>query len=246
MVERRIFWQSYSDALWGIVTEGGGPLKDLARLLNAKLSGKLKNRLSLQKELWSRLSPVLKRVPGWPIGPALQNLVDKINVVGLRPQWAVHDGREKIISFKVDEGFKFSGKTREQIRQLPRTSRPNPVTKQRGIYHKKLTLRNQTFMVLENFIDAPSHRHYFFAIIVKALETGDFSLLRLCQQCSLVYVADDGRQRYCSVECRDAFHNSEAPKRVRAFRTRQAQKKEREKKTIRQNLQHAINARRPR
>lgn len=171
-------------------------------------------------------------------------LVDKINAMRLSTQWEVKSGgktsthfifppptkarkpslaaalynfRHDLIARGLTWGLENAPKEVE-IRK-----KPNPNLNRLGRGQAKLNLGNANWIV-ERSLMVPSHfREEVYCSLIMSLEDGSFSLFGRCPQCSLFFVGDDRKQKYCSKECAKKFTNSDSRNRQEEYRKRLAE-----------------------
>ncbi len=180
----------------------------------------------LQSEILDDLIPI--------IPPAMSNypkesyelidrLIHKINGMGLIPEWGLEPVGYRWVQVGDPEAAEFdlepidSSEAEDIYRDLGPGQRVLGLLGYKWVVNTKVSLRN-----------APSLRHSLYWNIIDALENGELVWLRRCLNCWKFFVAEDLRQKYCTPECTKAADNEAAKKRVRKWRKKDAEEKQKQ------------------
>jgi hypothetical protein len=162
--------------------------------------------------------------------PDLQALIAKINTIGLTPSWYVD----------FDQPFPLVTRADGSMVVAPNLK---TVHSDLGADRKILKFGPGDKWVVRSIFDITKPREFFYGNLVTALQSGDFTRLRRCPECSRFFIAPKQtgpRRVYCSVECTDAADKEPARKRARNWREKQHRKKleQRRQAAERQNFRN--------
>jgi len=172
----------------------------------------------LQRELIQYLQP-LTRLGVQSTQPAviqdhLVQLVAKVNSLKL-PRLSVESG---------DHKWHFKGQYGQQEEERE-VNFPNPYHKDLGPGRGILVFGKTKWIIRETRDDTESPQHYLYGAISENIRSGDFPRLKNCLECQKFFVAADLKQRHCTPEHREAYHDRGASDRVKESR-QQAKAKE--------------------
>ena len=167
------------------------------------------------------------------VGEHLGALVKILNGSGLKPNWSAEYGTHELCTYSTIQTHSKDGKQPSFMSGQWRKFR-NPEIKHLGISQRKLKV-GQTKWIIRSTYTASSLLNQFYGIIVKALEDGELSKLRICKHCQSFFVADDIRQKFCKSDCTTAYHDKKALDRVRRSRKLRKIREERKMKYLRPN-----------
>jgi hypothetical protein len=152
----------------------------------------------------------------------LDDLVDKISGLGLRPKLRLDPG-EKMVH---EAQFQLTpGKFRHVIGTQRKVT--NPAYRHLGPNQRILVLHGTKWIVRRWYPESAPVRERLYWTISNALENGELAGLRMCPTCKIFFLAADLRRRFCSQRCKDEFFNLEKAKTGYFKANRKERKKQR-------------------
>src|SRR5262249_51956012 len=148
----------------------------------------------------------------------LDDLVDKINGLGLKPHWKIDFGNQKVIEAQF------------QMTPLPRyvagTGRviTNPARQHLGPDQRILSLHGTTWIIRRRYPETARVRERLYGTIISALETGELAKLRRCPNCEKYLLVEGLKRRFCGQRCKDEFFNHQKAK-TGYFKTNRKERK---------------------
>jgi len=191
----------------------------------------------LQRELLEDLTPILKAArknDDLSVGHGLRMLLKKIDNLQLQSRLILETGTPQVVSYKSDPKDPSRGTPKGQqrqtlesilaeddsVRRLRGSEKmlPNPAVRHLGPERRILKIGGAKWIIRRKFDNPRCAREALYGIISNALETGEFSRLKRCNECQRFFIGEDPRQEYCKPKCRDEHHDRDAVNRVRRSR----------------------------
>jgi len=178
----------------------------------------------LQSEILDDITPIVppakadERKKAYDL---LEGLVQKINEIGLIPEWGVEPVGSTWVQVGDPERQEYdleridSSGAKDTNRDLGPRQGVLGVLGYEWVVNTRVSLRH-----------APSLRDRLYWNIIDALESGELSRLRRCLNCGKFFVAEDPRQKFCTPGCMKAADQRSAVERVRKWRRKEAEKRE--------------------
>jgi len=155
----------------------------------------------------------------------LNDLVNKINGLGLAPQWVVEPGTPKVreVRLRWRRGGGLSG-----LRKVKGPWIANPALRYLGPDQKKLRLqRGMSWIVRRRLPVTASAREQLYWTVITAIENGSLATIARCPSCGKWRLRSNNKRRFCNDTCRYRFFNSEPGRNDRVKKWRKERKKQR-------------------
>lgn len=180
----------------------------------------------------------------------LLTLVRKVNTMALRATWEVTTAAPERLWFTFPPCSNLSERQVHSLRafysgllvQGPAWGLKNVSQDVRVVQRKntasfclsrgRVDLHGSSWIVKRSFNASTDFREDIYSSLITSLEDGSFSLLRRCPYCSLFFIREDGKQKFCSKQCREEHFNEDAKNRVKKHRERQARRHSQETSEI--------------
>ena len=150
------------------------------------------------------LTPIVEPISTKQGNNALNELINKINRIGLRCIWVLAPGTQTFVN-PADNKELF-----------------NWFYLRLGTEHRILKVKREKSIVTMMFYDRGNPRKVYYGMIINALQNGAFDHLSRCKwpECRKFFVAEDLRKKsHCSKACKKSTENEDARLRMQKMRS---------------------------